>query len=733
MKSSNPSVLRPKLVERLLRPRSVAVIGVSSKPGSTGQIAASLLERDGFSGPVHLVGRTIAQVGGRQTVTSIQELPRGIDLAVLTMPAAGVLDAVQQCIDQGMAGAVVFASGFAEMGDDAKAAQDQLARIVNSADFGVAGPNAFGFTNYVDGVDIGFIPGPRTERLSSDHMPAAAIVVQSGALLVHLHAAFTARNLPVAYRISTGNEAVLDLADHIAYLADDDAVDTIALYAEHIRRPRLFLEAVAMARKAGKAIVMMHSGRSRKAQQAAASHTGAIAGDYAVMATLAGDAGVLLVRTLEELVDCAEFLSRYPKLPTHPPAIVTTSGALCAVTLDCCGDLGLELSAISPDAAGAVSQRLPPYSPEPSNPIDLTTGAVADPALIADSVEALSKDPAMGSVLVAVPPGSDQMAIRWLRPLVDAIERVDKPVLLSVLGEEMPLPGNFQALAREKSVLLTRSPERSLRTIAAVTHHGRALARARLNIEPVSFVAAPTLPCGVLPEWRGKMLLRSLGIATPQGKLAASEDEAAQVASAIGYPVVLKVQSAELAHKTDAGAVALNVLDEPSLRRAYLDLTANVRRRHPDLPIDGVLVEEMANKGLEFVVGAKRDPEWGAVLMVGLGGTYVELLRDVRLLPLDLAPSEIEKELLKLQAAALFEGFRGQAAPDLKAVAEVVARIGRLMATRAEILEIDINPLVAFEKGGGVIALDALIAVDGATPEKASRSGDVALAAPPLS
>lgn len=723
MTSSNLSVLRPKLVGRLLRPKSIAVIGVSSKPGTTGQVTAALLERDGFRGDVHLVGRTASLIGKRQSVTSIQELPRGIDLAVVTLPAAGVLDAARECVAHGMGGAVIFASGFAEMGGDAKAAQDMLAAVVEDVEFGVVGPNSFGFTNYIDGIDIGFLPGPRAAALAPDRLPATAIIVQSGALLVHVHAALTARNVPVAYRISSGNEAVLDVADYVAYMAENQAASTIVIYAEHIRRPRLFLEAVAKARKAGKALVMMHAGRGQKAQQAAASHTGAIAGDYALMATLAQDSGVLLVDTLEQLTDCAEYLFRYADPPTRSPAIVTTSGALCAISLDCSEELGLELPPLSPQTQAALVPRLPEFSPTPQNPLDLTTGAVRDPALIADSIEALCSDPEVGSVLIPVPPpATEEFGFRWLRPVVEKSKRFTKPILIAILGDDLPLPAGFEGLVRENGLLMSRSPERSLRTIAAVTHHGRMLARERLGAEPMAPGDSQALPPGMLAEWRGKQLLRSLGIAVPLGELAGSEDEAVKVAARIGYPVVLKAQSADLAHKTEVGAVALDIGDEPSLRRAHRNLIATVRRHRPDIRLDGVLVEKMANKGLEFVVGAKRDPEWGAVLLVGLGGIYVELLRDVRLLPLDLAVPEIRRELSKLKAAALFKGFRGSAIPDLEAVADVAARIGRLMVRNPDIREIDINPLVAFEEGQGVMALDALIATDRSSPAERSRA-----------
>lgn len=709
--------LRAHLVKRLLKPESIAVIGVSSKPGAPGQVSATLLERDGFPGAVHLVSRNVMDVGKRQTVTTIADLPKGIDLAVLAMPAAGVADAIRECVAQEMGGAVVFASGFAEAGGDAKSGLEALIDAVAGADFGIAGPNSFGLTNYVDAIDIGFIPGRKIEPLPIDVLPGVAIIAQSGAMLVHAQSALAARNVPVCYRLSAGNEADLDLADYVAYLAGDSAVRTIALYAEHIRRPRQFLDAVALARDAGKNLVMLHAGRGQRAQEAAASHTGAIAGDYAVMETLVGDAGVLLVRTVEELVDCAEILHRYPQPPSLPPAVVTTSGAMCAVTLDACDDVGLDLPVISVQSQSEIMKRLPPFSPPVQNPVDLTS--LPDLQLIADATKALAGDPAVGSVLITVPAGGGKMAIGWLRPLTEMLPQLDKPVFISVLGEEEPLPEEFMALVRSEGLLLTRSPERSLRAIAAVTGYGQLLARSRNCLAQADLGDHLDAMSGILPEWKGKALLRSLGIDVPAGGLAASADEAARIATEIGYPVVLKVQSAQLAHKTEAGAVALNIADEALLRSTYADLLDRVRRYRSDITIDGVLVEGMASKGLEFVVGAKRDPQWGAVLLVGLGGVYVELLRDVRLLPIDLTPKAIEAELRKLKGAALFDGFRGGVVPDLAAVALVVSAIGRLMATCPQISEIDLNPLVAFEQNKGVIALDVLVAFGADAPTTA--------------
>ena len=707
MSFADPSELRPDLVERLLRPKSVAILGVSARDGSPGRAVAGLLDQNGFAGEVHLVGRNGGEADGRAILADPADLPQGIDLAVLTLPAGAVPDAIDACIERQVGAAVVFASGFAEAGEESRGAQDALSRRVQEAGLGVAGPNCLGFTNYVDRIDIGFVPVPPIRAVSTQQLPAVAIVAQSGGLMGHACWALEARNLPIAYRLSTGNEAGLGVPDYIAFMADDPAVSVIAVYAEQIRKPAAFIEAAKRARQAGKSIILYHTGRGAKAQQAAASHTGAMASDYGVMAVLCAQAGVLVTDTLEAWIDCTEMLARYPEPPVLDPAVMTTSGAFCAIAHDCFEELGIELPALSPQSEAALRPRLPEFTP-PKNPLDLTTQVISDLPLTADALRVLVGDPTIGSIAVAVPAlGPD--AARWLTPFVDVVAGSSKPVLLTALGEDAPLPADFAKLARESGLLLSRSPERALRTIAAVTHHGRALKRKAVTPKPLAQAAMGALRPGVNPEWLSKDILAAAGIGRPAGGLATSLDEAAGIATRIGYPVVLKVQAAELAHKTEIGGVKLNLADEDAVRAAYEELVTRVEDARPGTKLDGILVEKMAAKGLELVVGAKRDAQWGPVLLVGLGGVMVEALKDVRLLPPDLAPADIVAELRQLKAAKLLDAFRGTPARDVDAVAEIVSAIGRLMLARPEIVEIDVNPLLVFAQGEGAIALDALL------------------------
>jgi acyl-CoA synthetase (NDP forming) len=296
-----------------------------------------------------------------------------------------------------------------------------------------------------------------------------------------------------------------------------------------------------------------------------------------------------------------------------------------------------------------------------------------------------------------------------MKGLIASLKGNKKPMVFSVLGDTSVLAPEFLALARDDQMILSRSSERSLRAMAQVTAHGRALAAAKNPAPATPFSNLPKLGSGPQPEWLGKQVLAAASIKIPDGALAKSADEAVATAKRIGYPVAMKAQAAALAHKTEAGGVLLNIADDAAARAAWQKLHDNVARHQPGLKLDGVLVEKMSARGLELVVGAKRDPEWGPVVLVGLGGVMVEALGDVRLLPADLSEAAIVDELRKLKAAKLLGPFRGAPAVDVEAVAKVAAAIGRLMRTVPQITEIDVNPLIALAKGQGVIALDALI------------------------
>ena len=689
------------VVARMVRPRSVAIIGMSAKHGSTGRTLLGHLRQNGYPGRIHLVGRSGGEIDGLPVLTDADELPPGVDVALVAVPGSGVRDAVAACARRDVLVAVIYASGFAEFGDGGRAEQAEISRLARAGGVHLVGPNCIGYTNYVDPLNTIFLPDGPVRPLAARQRPAFAVLAQSGGLMAMVHRGLDDRGVGVSYRFSTGNEAGLTLADYLAFLADDDDTGGVAVYAEDIRDPQRFLDGVRTMRQRGKPVVFMHTGRSAPAQRAAASHTGALAADYRVIKTLTGHAGACVVESLEELVDVAEIMARRPAVPTTGTAVATTSGAFCAIALDALGELGAEVPAPSPATMDVLRARLPSYL-VPGNPLDLGTAIVADPALYHDGLAALLGDEAIGSVTLAVANSTAEVNQEMLRQVAKAAAGQSKPVAVALFADGAPVPDELRSYATEHGVVLSTSPERTLRAMAAVARHGhRAAAAAGSPALPVGPV-----PPGPQPEWRGKQYLAGAGIPVPEGALATTVAEAVGIAGRIGFPVVAKAQAASLLHKTEVGGIVLDIKDEQDLRTAWTTLTERVAAAHGG-ELDGILVEAMAPKGLELVVGAKRHPAWGPVVLAGLGGIWVEALGDVRVLPPDLTVAEIAGELGKLRSAALLRGFRGSAPIDVEAVATVVAAVGRLVLDHPEIAELDINPLLA--RPDGVTALDVLI------------------------
>jgi len=690
-------------IARLMRPRSIAIVGVSPERGSPGGGVLDNLERFGYRGDIHLVSRSRGEVKGRACVAAIDDLPEGIDTAMLMVPRAAIEPAVAACARRAVGAAIIFAAGFAEAGGEWKAAQDRMAAVARDAGMALCGPNCLGIMNYVDGIPLTFSPQ------QPEKPPAGAglsIVAQSGGLSSILRVALLAKNVPVAFAVSTGNEAVLGLEDYLAFLLDDAMTRVVTVFAEQIRRPQRFLELAARARAAGKAIVMLHPGRSAAARAAALSHTGALAGEYAVMRALVEREGVVVTDGLDELIDVSELMARFPDAPTAGPAVLTDSGAFKGMTLDLAEAVGLDLPPLSPATADALKAELPDFM-APSNPLDLTAQGILDLDLYSRTLKPLFADPAFGSVFVAaIASANSAFAATKIAAILKAMAGATKPAILGLLGDEVALPPGAIEAVRAAGIPLFRSPERGLRALARVTAHARA---ARTRTLPPA-ITAPALPdSGVLPEHVAKSYLAGLGIPIPSGALARDVAAAQAAATRIGYPVALKLQAAALPHKSDAGGVELGIGDAAALATAWRRMHELVQKHHPGIAIDGVLVEAMARPGLEMIVGARRDSDWGPVVVVGLGGIWAEALQDILVLPPDLDAAEIAAALKTLKAAPLLAGTRGAPARDVAALTDIVTRIGALVRARAEITEIEINPLVVFERGAGALALDALI------------------------
>jgi acyl-CoA synthetase (NDP forming) len=695
---SGPEAARgAKAVSRFLRPRSVAIVGASARPGSAGSVILQSLKLNKFLGDIHLVGRSDEPIDGRPVLKSPELLPEGVDLAVFTIPAAGVRDAIAACAKRKVGSAMIFAAGFAEVGE--RDMQDEIANIARAAGLAIVGPNCLGVTNNVDGMMLHMLFA--REALQGIN-GGVAFIGQSGGMLGHFQRAADGRGTPLSYVISTGNEIGLESTDFIEFLADDSATRVIVVYTEQVQRPAEFLAAIRRCRDAGKPVVLMFPGRSEKSRTAAKSHTGALVGDYATMKTQVEDAGAIVVGTMDEMMDLSEILVRFPKPPAKGPGILTASGAFVGLANDMAEELGMEFPQLDPSTLKVLKDTLPAYG-NYGNPLDTTAGFA--PAMLSVVTKALIDDPNIGMVLISFPINTGVVVQNFNQ----GMEHSDKPKVMVALGDTWPLAPDAIEAAKQSPAVFSRSTDRMMRAVALYTRYGRLLARSRADAKSEPIKNAPKLGKGAQPEWIGKKLLSATGIRVPDGDLARTMDEAVAVAKRIGYPVVLKAQAAALSHKTEAGGVMLNLADEAALRGAWDTMMSEVKRAAPGVTLDGALVEKMSPKGIEMMVGAKRDAGWGTVLLLGLGGIWVEALGDVQLVPGSASEELVREALGKLRSTKLLSGVRGAPPADVDAVVQVVRTIGRIMQTMPEVTEIDVNPLMVHAHGQGATALDALI------------------------
>lgn len=695
-------------LDRFLRPKSVAIVGASDKPGALGATILTNLERNGYAGAVYPVNPKREEIMGKRCYPSVDALPEGVDVAVLAIPRVGVLDAVRGLAARKCGGVVIFSAGFAEGGEEGLAEQHEIARIANEAGMVVEGPNCLGLVNYVDRIPLTFV---ETNAVPPAGNRAVGIVSQSGAMAAVLGTMLLSRDCGVSYSVSTGNEAASGVEDYVDWLVDQPDTHVIAMIVEQFRKPQAFLAAARRAKAAGKPVVLLHPGKSSAARESAATHTGAMAGDYKLMRAMVARAGVIFAETLQELGDIAEIATQCAALPSGGTAVLGESGAFKALTLDLAEELELPLADLHDEDSPMLRAALPVFVPV-SNPLDITAQGLSEPAIYTRCIEALLEDDRVGTVFVGIIQAEAITCAIKFPAVLAAIEgkTLTKPVIFAGLDEGAEVPAERIAALRAAGVPWFSSTERALRAVTRLTHW--AAQDLSVNDLPATPLAGLDVVSGVIPEYKSKELLGPIGLSFPKGGFAASADAAVTAAEAVGYPVAMKAQAAALGHKSDAGGVILNLADESAVREAWDRIHSNVAAYSSAITLDGVLIEAMGKRGMEMIVGAKNDPEWGPVVLAGFGGVTAEILQDVRLLTADLTEEAVVAELMKLKSAALLSGYRGSPALDVAALAKLIVKVGQVLRAEPSIREIDLNPVILHPVGEGVVALDALMLVE---------------------
>ena len=693
----------------LFRPRSVALVGVSDK-STFSLLAYRNLVEFGFADRTYLVNRRGAVSHGQPTIRSCQEIGEPVDVAYLMVPQAGTLDALDDAAAAGIRNAVVLSAGDGEAGEKGRAAQAELVARAESLGIVLLGPNHLGFANLADGVPVCSISG----------LPKApgrvALLSQSGASSSAMLEFATMVNIGLSYMVTLGNEAMITAGHVLDFLVDDPGTRAVAIFMETVRDPEVFRRAAHRAGEAGKAIVVLKAGSSALSARTAAAHTGALVGDDRAVDAVFASLGVIRVDSIEDMLITAGAAAALGRLERPGIGIVSISGGACDIVADRAEDLG----AVLPELAASTQETLAGFMPEygtVQNPLDLTGAAIIDPSLFTRAIEAISADPSVGVVgVINSLPWSGEGPY-FGQKFVDAIgagmraaacpaayiSQIMQPVndysreSMAHGGVPYAIPGLRQAIVALRGVAWWSQVTRDL----------TAPARPGATALPVP-VPAPGRRRGHWSEQAARELLANAGLPVVPARLVTSEADAPGAAAVgSGARLCVKVVSPQIVHKTEIGGVRLDVPPDPgALREAYRAVTSAAAAA--GATVEGVLVSPMRRGGTELLAGIVRDPHWGLLLAVAVGGVFVEVLQDSALAPLPVTPQRARGMLDRLRAAAVLHGTRGTVPADLDALAAVIARLGDLAVALGDDLEsLEVNPLLV--QGSAIEALDAVV------------------------
>jgi acyl-CoA synthetase (NDP forming) len=719
----------------LFSPRAIALVGATDKSGWSVNTHLNLRVHE-FGGPVYLVNPRTEVVHGERAHRSLSELPGPVDLAYVMVPTAAVLDVLREGADAGIRAFVILTAGFGETGPEGARREAEIVAFARQRGLTVLGPNGNGYINAAAGITPYGLPIP-VPLLRGP----VGVVLQSGGLASAVLSLAQARNLGISLLVAMGNESMLSVTDVVEHLVDDPATRVIALFLESIRQPAEFAAAARRALAAGKPIVALKVGRSDTAQHTAQAHTGALTGDDRVIEAVFRRLGVVRVRSLEDLIITAGVLAELTRggpaqggpadgpwpLAGNRLGVVTPSGGASEIIADRAEDEGLALPAFAPATTAALKAMLPAFA-DVANPLDVTGYVVVDRTLLGRALEIVVTDANLDVVLLLADVLRDEPPDPALpRMLYEAnarrIAASPRPVVVVSNALTDITPAGRKLLAGSGYPYVAGGIEHGMTAIGAAVRWSRIRAETQINDLPSrnlegllpespamtggggeagpegSVPGSPATAGGVWAEDRAAGFLASCGVPVVPARAAAGEAAAVAAADELGYPVVVK--AAGLAHKSDTGGVRLNLGDEAAVRDGY----RAVRAVAGDGP---VLVQPYRTGGVELIAGIVRDPAWGLMLAVGLGGIWVEVLQDAALRPLPVTAAEVEQALRELRGAAVLRGARGAPPADLPAVTAVIAQIAAVAAGLGDRLEsLEVNPLLV--RGDQVEALDALI------------------------
>ncbi len=692
--------------KELFEPESIAIIGASHDPKKIGHTILRNLVDGGYKGRVYPVNPSGGEILGKQVYTSIGEIEEEVDVVSLAIPARFCLDAVKECAANGVKYLQVVSSGFSEVGNHKE--EREIVRIARESGMRVLGPNIFGMYSSKISMNLTFS--------ASEIKPGGvAILTQSGALGIALIGRTAVDNMGLSTIVSTGNKSDLDEADLLEYLSDHDDTKVILMYIEGIKNGRKLLP-VLKKTSLKKPVIVIKSGRSERGARAAASHTGSLAGLDAIFDSVIKQCGALRAENLEEAFNWCRFLSFSPEPSGRHTVIVTNGGGIGVLATDACEKYNIELF----DDQSVLKEYFEDATPSfgsTRNPIDITGGAMADDyrAALTAPVDCPDIDSTLTLYCETAVFDSDNL-VPMVRTTYEKHIEAQKPVAYAIVGGESVEKAIGQL--NQENLPVFRDVEPAVSCMGALYRFTEFKNRARvetktpaINMDEINAIIDKAIADGrsFLLANEAQDVMKVSGIQVPGSHIAKNLNSAVEAAESIGYPVVMKVVSRDIIHKSDAGGLALDLQSREEVIEAYEAIMKNCRAYDPDAHITGIEVTEMVTSGLEMVVGAIKDPAFGPVVMCGLGGIYVEVMKDVAFRSYPLNEEEARRMIREIRSHPLLFGVRGEKKKDIEGLVDTILKLGAILSSCDRITDIEINPIVVYEESAGLKALDVRI------------------------
>jgi len=699
-------------IEYFFNPKSIAIVGASKNLTKFGGRPISALLKKKYTGTVYPINGRYKEIAGLTCYPSVHDVPGEIDFAIISVPIERTLEALQQCAEKGVKAAVVFTSGFAETGDGGGTLQEGITKIATRSGMRILGPNCMGLLYYRNSIMASFTP---IVEYDIDAPPALSLITQSGAYGEKVFIAAIQEGIGFSSFISVGNEADLQFSDFITHLLNDEDTRLFGVYLEAVRDGLKFRQAAEAALRVGKPILIKKVGKTKAGKRAAISHTGSLVGNDRLYDAFFRQTGIIRFEEVRELMYFT-LVHRSGRMPKgRNVGILTDSGGPGVDFADRCEEFGLNVPELSETTRAKIKEVIPFYG-SVHNPVDMTAAILGDHELYGKCLRAIFEADNI-DIIFASAIFMKFISPKWLDEALEIYHSSSKPLVFCPVWTDLS-PQSQAMIARVRKEGIPMIPESSdaARAMAFLARYAEKrksfmeITNKSSEIPPEAMKKAKSIlqKTEVFTEYESKKILAAYGIPVTKEDLAASVEEAVAVARRIGYPVALKVLSPDVAHKTEAGGVSLNLKDDGAVREAYARIMRDVKKHAPGAVISGVLVQEMLGEGVEVIVGVTRDPFLGSSIMFGLGGILVEVLHDVsfRLVPLTVADA---KEMIsEIKGTRILAGVRGRSASDVNALIDVILKVSQLAIDFADqIEELDINPLIVFPQG--VRVADALI------------------------